>query len=169
MDKTDGRIVLLGRITGAHGIRGEVSLQSFTEVPEAIGSYGELQDARGTRRFRLSNVRFSGKRLTARVDGVSDRNAAEALAGQELFVARSRLPPAADDEFYHADLVGLIAHDGDGKEIGEVVAVQNFGAGDLLEVRLSGSQRTELFPFTKATVPVIDLPSRRLVITIDRL
>jgi 16S rRNA processing protein RimM len=106
----------------------------------------------------------TGKGVVARIEGVTDRNAAEALKGTELYVDRDRLPAATEGEFYHADLIGLDAVDPDGKAIGSIVAVQNFGAGDLLEVRLAGSTRTELVPFTEAAVPTVDMSAGRAVV-----
>lgn len=156
--------ILLGRIAGAHGIRGEVLVHTFTEAPANIGAYGALSDASGTRQFKLRIVRVTPKGVIARVAGIDDRNAAETLKGIELYVDRARLPAAADGEFYYADLVGLTAVDIEGKTIGSIVAVQNFGAGDLLEIRLSGSSKTELVPFRKAFVPEVDLAARRVVV-----
>ena len=158
--------ILLGRIAGAHGIRGEVLVHTFTEVPENIGAYGALTDAGGVRQLNLKVVRVTPKGVIARVAGVADRNAAEVLKGVELYVERARLPPAADGEFYYADLIGLTAVGADGKTIGSIAAVQNFGAGDLLEVRLSGSSKTELVPFRDAFVPEVDLAARRVVVVL---
>ena len=160
--------VLLGRIAGAHGIRGEVLIKTFTHVPEAIGAYGPLGDKRGARTFEIQSVRAMAKGVVARLQGVGDRNAAEALKGVELYVERERLPPAADGEFYHADLIGLAAVDGERKPLGEIVAVHNFGAGDLIEVRLTGSGKTELVPFTDAAVPEVDISARRAVVVLPR-
>ena len=158
--------VLLGRIAGAHGIRGEVVIHAYTETPENIGAYGSLSDAADARQFKIKVVRVTPKGVIARIAGVADRNAAEALKGVELYVERARLPAAGEDEFYHADLIGLAAVDSDGKAIGSIVAVQNFGAGDLLEVRLAGSSKTELVPFTDACVPEIDIAGRRAVVVL---
>jgi 16S rRNA processing protein RimM len=158
--------ILLGRIASAHGIRGEVLVHTFTEAPENIGAYGALSDASGARQFKLRVVRVTPKGVVARVAGIDDRNAAEALKGAELYIERARLPAAAEGEFYYADLVGLTAVDADGKTIGSVAAVQNFGAGDLLEIRLSGSSKTELVPFRDAFVPEVDLAARRVVIVL---
>ena len=158
--------ILLGRITGAHGIRGDVIVHSFAAVPENIEAYGALSDASGAREIKLEIIGSTGKGLIARVAGVTDRNAAEALRGTELYVARSKLPPADDSEYYHADLIGLAAVAPDGTVIGEVVAIENFGAGDLIEVRLSGKTSTELVPFSAACVPEVDIVGRRVVIVL---
>lgn len=159
-----GKRILLGRIKGAHGIRGEVVIASFAERPEDIGSYGALTDGRGGRRFLLTSVRATAKGVVARIENVRDRTAAEALRGIELWVDRERLPAAPEGEFYHADLIGLAAVAPDGTPIGTVVAVENFGAGDLLEIRLTGSRRSELVPFSDPFVPDVDVPGGRLVV-----
>lgn len=152
---TDTRI-LLAHIAGAHGIKGEVSLKTYTEDPLGIADYGALTDERG-RVFEIASVRPSNKGTIARIKGVVDRNAAEALKGVALYVERAAMPEPDEGDYYHADLVGLKAVRPDGVEIGAVVAVQNFGAGDLLELRLEGSKLTELIPFTDACVPVVDV------------
>ncbi len=156
--------VLLGRIAGAHGIRGEVLINTYTGVPEDIGGYGPLSDAAGKRSFEIKIVRVTPKGVVALIAGAVDRTAAEALKGVELFVARNRLPAVVEGEFYHADLIGLAAVDPAGETIGEIVAVQNYGAGDLLEIRLAGSAKTELVPFTEAVVPQIDIAEKRAVV-----
>ena len=163
---TDRR-VLLGIISSAHGIRGEVLIRSYCNVPEDVAAYGPLTDKAGSRRFKLT-VRGATKRgLIARIDGIADRNAAEALRGTELFIDRDKLPEPDADEVYHADLIGLAAVDRDGNAIGTVVAVQNFGAGDLLEVRTPGKRTTEFYPFDDRFVPEIDLEAGLIVIAID--
>jgi len=150
--------ILLGRVAGAHGIRGEVIIHAYTAAPEDIGTYGPLLDKSGAQSYRIKSARAMAKGgVVARLEGVSDRNAAEALKGVELYVERDKLPAAAEGEFYHADLIGLSAVDPQGKRIGEIVAVQNYGAGDLLEIRLAGTGKTELVPFTEATVPEVDI------------
>jgi 16S rRNA processing protein RimM len=160
--------VLLGRIAGAHGIRGEVLIKTFTQAPESIGAYGPLSDKAGKRTFEIRSVRVTAKGVVARLKGVADRNAAEAIKGVELYVVREKLPAAAEGEFYHADLIGLAAVDRDGKVIGEIVAVHNFGAGDLIEVRLVGSAKTEFIPFTDDAVPEVDIAARRAVIVLPQ-
>ena len=156
--------VLLGRIAGAHGIRGEVLVHTYTEAPESIGAYGALSDASGSRQLTIKVVRVTPKGVIARVAGVADRNAAEALKGIELYVDRARLPAAAEGESYHSDQVGMTACDAEARTIGRIIAVQNFGAGDLLEIRLTGSSKTELVPFRDAFVPEVDLVARRAVV-----
>jgi 16S rRNA processing protein RimM len=156
--------ILLGRIVAAHGIRGDVLIRTYTGQPEAIGSYGPV--AAGDQSVKVRVVRVTPKGVVARLSGVVDRNAAEALAGTDLFVERARLPAANADEFYHADLIGLTAVDPDGAEIGRVVGVYNFGAGDLLDVAFGGSRRTELIPFKEPFVPTVDLAARRVVIVL---
>lgn len=149
--------VLLGSFANAHGIRGEVQVRTFTGTPEAIASYGPLSDKAGTRTFKLKVVRVTDKGIIARVDGISDRNAAETLKGIDLYVDRAKLPVASEGEYYHADLIGLRAVSPDGDEIGKIIAVANFGASDLLEIQLKGGTATEYVPFTDACVPSVDL------------
>jgi 16S rRNA processing protein RimM len=153
----------LGRIAGAHGIRGEVLIKAFTARPEDIAAYGPL-DAGAGRALQIETARVTPKGVVARIAGIGDRNAAEALKGTELYVDRNCLPPPEEGAFYHADLVGLAAADPEGRPLGEIVGVRNYGAGDLLELRLAGSARTELIPFTEAFVPEIDLAARRAVV-----
>jgi 16S rRNA processing protein RimM len=157
-------LVLLGRVTGAQGLKGEVRINSFTSVPEAIASYGPLSDDKG-RSFIIEQVRpLKGGAVVARIEGVADRNAAEALKGTGLFVVRAMLPEPEDDEWYYEDLVGLKALSPDGAEIGEIVAVQNFGGGDLLEIKPADGTGTLMVPFTKAAVPVVDVKGRRVIV-----
>ena len=150
-------LILLGRITAAHGIRGEVQVRTYTGAPESIASYGPLSDKEGRRTFKLRVVRVTDKGIIARVEGVADRNAAETLKGIELYVERAKLPAASEGEYYHADLIGLRAVSPEGEEIGRIVAVANFGAGDLLEVQLTGGTATEYVPFSDACVPHVDI------------
>jgi 16S rRNA processing protein RimM len=158
------RLVLLGEIAGAHGIRGEVLVRSYTAAPESIATYGPLTDASGANRFSLRVVRVTNKGIVARLAGVDDRTSAEALRGTKLYIERARLPEAAATEYYHADLIGLRAIAPDGTELGEIVAVQNFGAGDLIELQLSSTASTELIPFEDRWVPHIDLAAGTAVV-----
>lgn len=156
--------VLLGRVTAAHGLRGEVKIASFAAQPEDIASYGPLTDADGARQFVLTDARlFKAGTIVARLKGVSDRSAAEALRGVELYVGRDVLPPPEEDEFYYSDLIGLSAVTPEGDILGRVMAVHDFGAGDLLEVGGNGGE-TLLIPFTKVQVPEIDIKSRRVTV-----
>ncbi len=163
-DTAHGRRVLLGEVSGAHGIRGDVIVRSYAADPKDISAYGALETAEGKVLPKLSVVRVSDRGVIARFAGVSDRNAAETYKGTQLWIARGRLPDAAPGEYYHADLIGLDAVAPDGTDVGHVIAVENFGAGDLLEIRLKDSKQTEYVPFTNAVVPVVDLAAGRLVV-----
>ncbi|MFM1815738.1 MAG: Ribosome maturation factor RimM [Pseudomonadota bacterium] len=157
--------VLLGHIASAHGIKGEVLIKSYAAVPEDIAAYGPLSDEEGARTFSIVSLRPSNKGLIARIEGVGDRNAAEALKGTGLYVDRDVLPEPEDDgEFYVTDLVGLDAVDTAGNRFGEIVAVQNFGAGDLLEIRLTRRKQTEFVSFEERFVPEVDVAARRVVV-----
>lgn len=162
-DQTTPRRILLGHISDAHGIKGEVLIKTHTGAPEAIADYGSLTDGRG-QAFEIRVIRVTPKGVVARVEGVADRTAAEALKGTELFTTRNNLPDPDEDEFYHADLIGLAAVGPDGAVIGTVTAVANHGAGDIVEIALSGSRQTELVPFTKAYVPEVDLAKGHVVV-----
>jgi 16S rRNA processing protein RimM len=155
--------VCIAQIGAAHGVRGEVRLRAFTEDPLSVRRYGPLETEDG-RRFEIEAVRPAKDMLVARLKGVSNRDAAERLTNLRLYVARDRLPKPADGEFYHADLVGLAAVTADGAPFGTVKAVHNFGAGDLLEIEPAGGGATMLLPFTEATVPVVDIAGRRVVV-----
>ncbi|HUS97015.1 MAG TPA: ribosome maturation factor RimM [Hyphomicrobiaceae bacterium] len=158
--------ILLGHIAGAHGIRGEVVVKSYTADPADIASYGPLQDEAGARTVEIKVIRVGPKGVVARVKGIADRNGAEALKGTKLYVAREALPEPDDGEFYHSDLAGLAVVAPDGAVVGEVVAIQNFGAGDLLEYRLAGQRRTEFVPFNETYVPAVDLAAGRITVII---
>lgn len=158
------KYILLGHISTAHGIRGEVVIKSYTADPADIASYGPLLDKSGNRIHEIKNARVVKKGVIARLKGLDDRTAAEALRGTELYVSRDRLPEPDEDELYHMDLIGLEAVGPEGEAVGEVVAVQNFGAGDLLEIRLAGKTRTEFVPFDRHFVPEIDVDAGRVVV-----
>lgn len=165
----DNSLVLLGHVSTAHGLRGEVLIKTHTAEPKAIAAYGALCDETGARRFDVKVVRVTEKGVIARLGGVGDRTAAEKLKGTKLYVARAQLPAAAEGEYYHADLIGLDAVSERGEPIGHVVAVQNFGASDLLEIRLEGTRQTEFIPFTDAAVPTVDIAARRVVVRMPEL
>ena len=153
--------IVLGVITGVHGIQGEVKLKSFTADPEAIASYGPLDASNGSV-LQIKSLKPHKDQYRARIEGVSDRNAAETLKGLELSIARDRLPEPEDDEIYHADLIGLSVVDLEGSAIGEVVNILDFGAGELLELKLRDMKSTVLVPFDKQAVPDINLDARTL-------
>lgn len=154
---SDNDRVLLGRIGAAHGLKGEVRLLSYTDDPQAIAGYGPLEDETGARSFTIAALRPVKDGLVARLEGVSDRTTAEALNGVDLYAPRTRLPSPRSDEWYHADLVGLVAMSAEGAALGQVVSVQNYGAGDLLEVRPATGGKTVLVPFTQDVVPEVDV------------
>jgi 16S rRNA processing protein RimM len=156
--------ICVAQIGGAHGIRGEVKLKSFTADPLAVKDYGVLESEDGAASFEIEALRPAKGYLVGRLRGVRDRNAAEQLTNLRLFVPRERLPPPAADEFYHADLIGLAAVTAAGVEVGTVVAVHNFGAGDILELRPPAGGTTMMLPFTDAFVPRIDIAGGRIVV-----
>ncbi len=161
--------VCVGQVVGAHGVKGLVRVRPFTEEPEAFAAYGALQDDRG-RRLSLEAVGRAKGAVLARVEGVTDRDQAEALKGTRLYIERAALPAIEEAEtYYHADLVGLAAETAEGRPLGRVTAVLDFGAGDLLEIApepRAGEKRGEslLVPFTREAVPEIDLDAGRVVI-----
>ncbi len=151
------RRLCVGVITAPHGVRGQVRVKSFTAEPEDIAAYAPLTDAGGAAEYRLQFVGKAKGVLLAKVEGISDRDAADALRGVELFVERDLLPQIEDsDEFYYADLIGLAAKLPDGSSYGTVKALHDYGAGDMIEFALRGSGDIVL-PFTKDVVPEIDL------------
>ena len=159
-----GARICLGQVGAAHGVSGEVRLRSFTADPAAIAGYGPLETEDG-RIFLIEALRPAKDHFIAQLSGVRDRDAARALANAKLYVPRERLPePDAADEFYYADLIGLAVVDPAGKELGTVVAVHNFGAGDLIEVQQAEGGRTQMLPFDTATVPVVDIAAGRIVV-----
>ena len=162
-DNTDS--VLLGEIGAAQGLKGEVRIRSYTQDPSAIANYGTLQDGRG-RAIEIESVRVTPKALIARIRGVTTREAAEALNRTKLYVERARLPERGEEEWYHAELIGLAAIGQQGEQIGTVVAIHNFGAGDLIEVKPAKGGPTVLIPFTRDTAPEVDVEGGRLVLVL---
>jgi 16S rRNA processing protein RimM len=163
-DSKDTGRVLMGRITGAQGLRGEVKIHAFTGLPEDIAAYGPLASEDGARQFEILELRTAkGSTVIAQLKGIGDRNAAEALQGERLYVARSQFPEPDEDEFYVGDLVGMQAAAPDGTVLGKVTGAHNFGAGDLLEIELAATGKSEMIPFTKACVPDVDMKRRVLI------
>lgn len=153
--------VCVGAIAGSFGVKGEVRLKSFCAEPADIASYGPLVTEDGSRSFRVTLTRPVAGGLGARLSGVATKEEADALRGTSLYVDRARLPQLGDDEFYHADLIGLEVRDTGGALLGRVHAVYNHGAGDILEV--TGGAEPLLLPFTRAVVPTVDLTAGRIV------
>lgn len=158
--------ICLGAIVAAHGVKGAVKVACFTSEPEAIVAYGPLTDESGKKQFKLEVIGPSKGGVLARVAGVNDRNAAEALKGTRLYVERKALPSTDEEEFYHADLIGLAARWEDGAALGRVAAVHNFGAGDVLEIARDGASSL-MVPFTREAVPQVDV--RGGFVTIARI
>ena len=157
--------ICVAAVAGAHGVRGVVRLKPFTAVPEDCVAYGPLTDADGHHQFAVDLIGQHKAMLLVRIEGVADRNQAEAMRGTRLYVERSALPPTDDaDEYYHADLIGLDAALRDGTRLGTVQAVYDFGAGDTLELTGTADGKTLLVPFTLAIVPEVDIASGRLVV-----
>lgn len=153
----------VGVVVGAHGVRGAVRIKSFTEDPIDIASYGPVSDETGAKRYRLTLLgEAKGGVVLAGLEGVSDRNAAEALKGVKLWVERSALPPPEEEEFYYSDLVGLRAELADGTEVGRVKGVYDFGGGDVIDI--TGPGGSLMLPFTRKAVPLVDVAGGRLVV-----
>jgi len=156
------REVLLGVVVGAQGLKGEVKVKAFTQSPQKLGAYGPLHTKDG-KSFRVMSAREAKDGAVVALEGVNDRNAAEALKGAELYVPRAALPKEDADEFYHADLIGLRAEDTEGRAMGTVRALHNFGAGDVIElVRDDGDE--VFLPFTREVAQEIDIEGGRIVI-----
>lgn len=157
------RLVCVGAIAGAHGVRGAVKVKSFTAEAADITAYGPLSDEAGKRRFVLTPIGMARGEILARIDGVEDRDQAELLRGTRLYADRARFPAPEEDEFYHADLIGLDVTDPAGTALGVVQAIFNHGAGDMMEIALRAGG-TALVPFTKAAVPVVDIAGGRVTV-----
>jgi len=155
--------VCVGAIAGAFGVHGDVRLKSFCVDAEALAGYGPLSSEDGKRHFVVTLTGRTKNGLTARLEGIGTREAAEALRGCRLYAPRDRLPALPDDEFYHADLIGLVVLDTGGAILGRVDAVYNHGATDLLDVRVPGWHEGVLLPFTRDAVPTVDVAGGKLV------
>jgi 16S rRNA processing protein RimM len=155
--------ICIARIGAAHGVRGAVKLWTFTEDPLAVRHYGPLFTKDGARAFEVTTAREAKGHLVATLKGIATREDAERLNGIELYVARDKLPATSEDEYYHADLIGLAAVDAANEPLGRVIAIHNFGAGDIIEIAPPHGA-TMLLPFTNAVVPSVDLAGGRVVI-----
>ena len=155
--------ICVARIGAAHGVRGAVKLWTFTEDPFAVKEYGPLTTKDGARQFEVTHVREAKDHLVATLKGIATREDAERLNGIELYIAREKLPEIDDDEYYHADLIGLAAVNAANEPLGRVTAIHNFGAGDIIEIAPPHGA-TMLLPFTNAVVPTVDLAGGRVLI-----
>ena len=164
-----GAQVCVARIGAPHGVRGAIKLWTFTEEPMAVMQYGSLSTKDGTRKFEVASAREAKGHLVATLRGVNTREEAERLNGVELYVSRSKLPAADEDEYYHADLIGLSAENAlpGAEPIGRVIAIHNFGAGDIIEIA-PPQGATLLLPFSNAVVPTVDIASGRMVVELPR-
>ncbi len=159
--------LLLGVIAGPKGIKGELKVKTFTEDPKDIAAYGSLESKDGSQKFDIKLAGFSKNLPVIRIKGVSDRNKAEALKGQELYVTRDKLPKLVDeDEFYHTDLVGLDVIFDDGTHYGKILRLHDFGGGDIVEIKPDGKSEKAsiLVPFTKEMVPTVDMTNGHIVV-----
>ena len=159
--------ICIARIGAAHGVRGAVKLWTFTEDPLAVGDYGPLTTKDGARQFEVATARAAKDHLVATLKGIATREDAERLNGIELYIARDKLPATDDDEYYHADLIGLAAVNAANEPIGRVQAIHNFGAGDIIEIAPPQGP-TLLLPFTNAVVPTVDLANGHVVIELPK-
>ena len=159
--------VCVARIGAPHGVRGAIKLWTFTEDPMAVMQYGPLSTKDGTRKFEVASAREAKGHLVATLKGVATREEAERLNGVELYISRGKLPVTDADEYYHADLIGLSAENATGEPIGRVIAIHNFGAGDIIEIAPPQGP-TLLLLFSNAVVPTVDIASGRMVVELPR-
>lgn len=156
-------LICVGAIAGSFGVRGEVRLKSFCAVPEEIEDYSPLSNEDGSKTYSLTITRPIKNGFAALLEGVETKEDADAIKGLRLFARRDQLPQLPDDEFYHADLIGLEVYDTGGTLLGTVKSVQNHGASDLLEIHGPGLKATVLLPFTLEAVPTVDLTQGRII------
>ena len=154
--------VCIGAIAGVRGLKGEVRIKSFTADPDDVAAYGPVSTDNGDKSYRISVTAHAKGLVIARLDGIADRTAAEALKGTKLYVPKDVLPAPEDGEYYHADLVGLTAETEDGEHLGTVKAIHNFGAGDIIEIDAGDDDM--MIPFTANTIPVVDIENDRIVV-----
>jgi len=164
MATTQQQRICIGAIAGVRGLKGEVRIKSFTAEPDDVAAYGPVSTEDGETSFQINVTSHAKGLVIARLDGIQDRTAAEALKGTRLYVAKDVLPEPDDGEFYHEDLIGLTATADTGEELGTIKAVHNFGAGDILEIDTGDDEDDLMVPFTNETVPVVDLEQGGVVV-----
>lgn len=158
--------VCIGKIVAAHGIKGEVKVRSVNQNPLDLDQYGTVENADASKKFSIKVVGLVSTNARVKIEGVTTRNDAEALIGTELYVPRSALPELEEEEFYLSDLIGLdVCLKTPDKKIGKVAAFQNFGAGDIIEIKLKGQKETEMLPFTKDYVPTINIDEGYIIVS----
>lgn len=158
--------VCIGKIVAAHGIKGEVKVRSINRNPLDLDQYGAVENKDASKKFSIKVVGLVSTNARVKIEGVTTRNDAEALIGTELYVPRSALPELEDEEFYLSDLIGLdVCLKSPDKKIGKVAAFQNFGAGDIIEIKLNGQKETEMLPFTKAYVPTVNVEEGYIIVS----
>ena len=155
--------VCLGAIVGVHGIRGEVKIKCFCEDEKHLTAYGALSNENGDMSLDIKIVGHSKDLLRAKIKGVEDRTTAEGYIGTGLYIERDKLPSLDEEEFYHADLIGLDVRNNQGESLGEVNAIYNFGAGDILEVKTKDGV-LEMLPFNKTFVPTINIKDGYIIV-----
>jgi 16S rRNA processing protein RimM len=156
--------VCVAQIGAAHGLKGEMRLRAFTATPDGFAQYGPLETEDRSRRLEIESLRTAGRDFIVRFRGITDRSGAEALRNVNLYIAREILPAASEDEFYHADLIGLVAVTPAGEPFGDVTGIHNFGAGDIIELRLAATGETLMLPFDARNVPVVDIVGGCIVV-----
>ena len=158
--------VCIGKIVAAHGIRGEVKMQSFTASPSDLDKLGAVENKDADKVFCLKVMGVTSSNVRVKIKGVDDRNTAEALIGTEFYIDRAKLPELGEDEYYHFDLVGLkVCLQTKNKVIGTVSGFSNFGAGEIIELKLNGQRETEMLPFTKEYVPEINIDGGYIIVS----
>jgi 16S rRNA processing protein RimM len=156
--------ICVGVVTGVHGLKGLVKIKPFTDTPEAVAAYGAVETEDGSRHLELEVANRAGKgQIAVRIVGITDREAAETLKGQRLYVPRARLPAPEPDEFYYTDLVGMAAQRPTGEAVGKVRAVYDFGAGEVLEI-VDETGVLNMVPFTREAVPEIDIAAGYVIV-----
>ena len=158
--------VCIGKIVAAHGIRGEVKVNSYTKNPSDLDKYGAVENKDASRTFNIKVLGMTSTNVRVKINGIDDRNSAEALIGTEFFINRDKLPQLGEEEYYHTDIVGLdVCLQSTDNKIGKVIGFSNFGAGDIIEIKINGQKETEMLPFTKDYVPLIDVEHGYVVVT----
>ena len=155
--------VCLGAIVGVHGIRGEVKIKCFCDDEKHLTAYGALSNEQGDKTLDIKVVGHSKDLLRAKIKGVEDRTTAESYIGTGLYIERDKLPSLDEEEFYHTDLIGLTVKDNQGEKLGEVNAIYNFGAGDILEIK-TNEGALEMLPFNKNFVPTINIKDGYIIV-----